>query len=715
MKKLVTGLISLGLVIAIGVTLIAGIFGAVSGSRSSDCDTSVDGGSKTSVLGETLGVSATDWQLVLVNRENKKSDSDFSSISLVSAGGQQVDSRIKDSVEAFLKEANSKRSGYSVVSGYRDTATQSASYENWINIELGRGSNTREEAIAKVHNYLQPPGASEHMTGLAIDITNKGSLNEMDSASIKILEEVGEKHGFIRRFKAKYKSTTGVDEEDWHFRYVGKEVAKYINDNDISLEEFHERLKETKSDSNSSSSAGNDQSQFLSDEEKEEVAWQTYSVLMEWGLPQNKSIGAVANGDTESGLNPAKVESDYMSSWQKFAVGSDDYWNAIRKNGGPTVELLFNQPWSYVAPRMGAGDESGYIGSDPNGHHWLGFSLFQRTGYAGVKPYFDWAEEKGYDPVATDTVLLGVVSDLSEWYKKYTPQGDYYYKRVVRVRDDVLDGKDASTPAEGAEVWLRFYEYEAGWNLGINSVMNLPHRQEVATKWAVILGKKGVDKSYAKSILSKANISSSKKAAEANKSTDKCGKKKKSSGKVNATGHPYDVDYRLSGTWRRYQGGGVHNGVDLTSTQPGSPIINLLDGVVVKAGQIPEPNPGSWCPVGYNGTPTAVVVKSENVGDYGTVYVQYWHMQNNSHMVEVGDKVVAGQELGLEGETGCASGVHLHLQANIVDPYGADYGKSSIPDVGNVDPAQFIEGLKEGDFDVDSSSRLSDGYLIKVK
>ena len=37
---------------------------------------------------------------------------------------------------------------------------------------------------------------------------------------------------------------TGIDFEPWHFRYVGKEAATIIMDNEITLEEFVESISE---------------------------------------------------------------------------------------------------------------------------------------------------------------------------------------------------------------------------------------------------------------------------------------------------------------------------------------------------------------------------------------------------------------------------------------------------------------------------------------
>lgn len=68
-------------------------------------------------------------------------------------------------------------------------------------------------------------------------------------------------------------------------------------------------------------------------------------------------------------------------------------------------------------------------------------------------------------------------------------------------------------------------------------------------------------------------------------------------------------------------------------------------------------------------------------------YTVYYHFKSNSIVVNVGDKVVKGQKLGIIGDTGKATDVHLHFQidkgtkASAIDPY--DYlfnGKMFIPD-----------------------------------
>ncbi len=46
------------------------------------------------------------------------------------------------------------------------------------------------------------------------------------------------RYGFILRYPQDKESVTGIDYEPWHYRYVGKEAAKAIYDNGLTLEEY---------------------------------------------------------------------------------------------------------------------------------------------------------------------------------------------------------------------------------------------------------------------------------------------------------------------------------------------------------------------------------------------------------------------------------------------------------------------------------------------
>ena len=82
--------------------------------------------------------------------------------------------------------------------------------------------------------WVAEPGTSEHQLGLAVDI---------NGATYDIyfwLQENSYKYGFIFRYPGNKTDLTGVAEEVWHYRYVGKEAAKIIYENGICLEEYME-------------------------------------------------------------------------------------------------------------------------------------------------------------------------------------------------------------------------------------------------------------------------------------------------------------------------------------------------------------------------------------------------------------------------------------------------------------------------------------------
>ncbi|WP_278560136.1 D-alanyl-D-alanine carboxypeptidase family protein, partial [Coprobacillus cateniformis] len=45
-------------------------------------------------------------------------------------------------------------------------------------------------------------------------------------------------YGFVLRYPTNKNSITGVGYEPWHYRYVGKEHAKKINELGVCLEEY---------------------------------------------------------------------------------------------------------------------------------------------------------------------------------------------------------------------------------------------------------------------------------------------------------------------------------------------------------------------------------------------------------------------------------------------------------------------------------------------
>ena len=118
------------------------------------------------------------------------------------------------------------------ISGYRSYAKQEGIYK--------RKLRAVKHNVAKAQEYVAPPGASEHQTGMAMDIGQKHKIHLevsfRDTQGGKWCRENCWRFGFILRYDEGWEDITGYNFEPWHFRYVGKEYAKEIHDANIPLE-----------------------------------------------------------------------------------------------------------------------------------------------------------------------------------------------------------------------------------------------------------------------------------------------------------------------------------------------------------------------------------------------------------------------------------------------------------------------------------------------
>lgn len=186
-------------------------------------------------------VSTNDWELILVNRDNITEELDPE---LATVDNIQVDARIEENVINFLAAAQEVDPSEHLISGYRSVAYQEEIYNKYIQQEMAEKGLDEAEAEKEVQTYSQPPGASEHQTGLAIDMSTVDSLNESDEATVAQLKKMAPEYGFVLRFEEDKHDSTGINYEDWHFRYVGIESAKFMTENNLSLEEYIALLKE---------------------------------------------------------------------------------------------------------------------------------------------------------------------------------------------------------------------------------------------------------------------------------------------------------------------------------------------------------------------------------------------------------------------------------------------------------------------------------------
>lgn len=182
--------------------------------------------------------------LLLINEDNPvPSDYTFEHHTLNC--GYDVDKRMHTDLINMLEACNNAGHEYSIISGYRSYDTQQSIIDDTISTYIEQGM-TQEEAEAKTYISVQKAGASEHQTGLAIDISSYGvtSLEDYlaEEPTNQWLMSNSYKYGFILRYPQDKLEITKISFEPWHFRYVGIETATFLYNNKLTLEEFHELI-----------------------------------------------------------------------------------------------------------------------------------------------------------------------------------------------------------------------------------------------------------------------------------------------------------------------------------------------------------------------------------------------------------------------------------------------------------------------------------------
>ena len=144
---------------------------------------------------------------------------------------------VKDAADAFNEMAKAaKEDGFTIraTSTYRSYYYQKDLYNNYV----------AEDGVKKADTYSARPGHSEHQTGYAVDVDNKvKEYTEFGTTKeYTWMKENAYKYGFILRYTKENEWITGYKEEPWHYRYVGKEIAKYIQENPMTYEEYYVRF-----------------------------------------------------------------------------------------------------------------------------------------------------------------------------------------------------------------------------------------------------------------------------------------------------------------------------------------------------------------------------------------------------------------------------------------------------------------------------------------
>lgn len=183
--------------------------------------------------------------LVLVNKEKELPEHYNASLRTICSGRLQASDKLYDALVDMLEDASDEGFHYWIASSWRSREKQQKLVDEDVRAAMQKGMS-KEQALREVYKETMPAGHSEHETGLALDILCAGNMRmdqtqEQEPGNIW-LRKNSWKYGFILRYPRDKKPVTGINYEPWHFRYVGKEAASYMQKHDLTLEEFWERL-----------------------------------------------------------------------------------------------------------------------------------------------------------------------------------------------------------------------------------------------------------------------------------------------------------------------------------------------------------------------------------------------------------------------------------------------------------------------------------------
>ena len=171
---------------------------------------------------------------VLVNKYHKLDEnyepSDLTIIdSKYASGTQKLRKEAKIKFEEMASDMAKDNLKIYAGSTYRSYTYQKGLYDRYV----------KKDGFAAAETYSARSGYSEHQLGLAVDIVNGkwDYLSENDKEYDYLIKN-SYKYGFILRYPRGSEYITGYMFEDWHFRYLGVELATKVCNSGLTYDEY---------------------------------------------------------------------------------------------------------------------------------------------------------------------------------------------------------------------------------------------------------------------------------------------------------------------------------------------------------------------------------------------------------------------------------------------------------------------------------------------
>ncbi len=188
---------------------------------------------------ETRYRDLSQWRVTLLDTLYKLPES-YAPQDLVSVEEAGLDSQhqvrafVIDDLRALLRAAEDAGHPLAVQSAYRSYTYQIGTFNYWVQ---QRG---REEAL----KISARAGHSEHQLGTALDFRSADGPAAWDledwaqTPAGAWLEENAPRYGFVMSYPQGEEETVCYTYEPWHYRYVGREVAKAVRESGLTLREW---------------------------------------------------------------------------------------------------------------------------------------------------------------------------------------------------------------------------------------------------------------------------------------------------------------------------------------------------------------------------------------------------------------------------------------------------------------------------------------------
>lgn len=150
---------------------------------------------------------------------------------------------VREAADALIRMLEAAKAdgitSWQVSAAYRSYADQQRIFNNKVKSFQNNNpdwSLSRCRSAASV--TVADPGASEHHTGLAFDMTVPGTSMFLGTKQCTWLHQHCWEYGFILRYTDEKQQITGFAGEAWHIRYVGTEHSLAMQQSGQCLEEY---------------------------------------------------------------------------------------------------------------------------------------------------------------------------------------------------------------------------------------------------------------------------------------------------------------------------------------------------------------------------------------------------------------------------------------------------------------------------------------------